>query len=96
MRVEIWDSNAYSHAIDSADLDLIGRWFAEKAKLILSADCRYNHPAQLHIWPSTLDESKLIPEWHQHTRFTQESILSLAEHLTRISADYPHEDDLAV
>ena len=53
MRIEIHDDMAYSHAIDSCDLDLIGRWFTEKARLLLSADVRVNHPARIHIWPST-------------------------------------------
>lgn len=93
MRIEIWDGNSYAHVIDSADLDLIGRWFAEKAKLIMSANARFNHPAQLHIWPSGLAESDLIPAWHRNKRLTQESVLALAGHLTQISATLPHEDD---
>ena len=40
------------HTIDSADYDLIGRWWAEKAKLFMSADARLLHPFQVDIWPS--------------------------------------------
>ena len=42
----------WSHVIDSADYELIGRWLAEKAKLLMSADARYNHPFHVDIWPS--------------------------------------------
>jgi hypothetical protein len=52
VRIEIQDNLAVSHVIDSADYDLIGRWLAEKARLIMSADARYNHPVKLDIWPS--------------------------------------------
>jgi hypothetical protein len=80
---------AYMHVIDSADLDLIGRWFAEKAKLLISA---YNHPVRLHIWPTTPQESKLMGQWAGDRKFTQESILALASYLTNISADWPHAE----
>ena len=52
MRIQIGDSMGQAHVIDSADYDLIGRWLSEKAKLMMSADARYNHPVQLDIWPS--------------------------------------------
>lgn len=91
MRIEMWDGMGYSHQVDSADLDLIGRWFAEKSKLLMSADARFNHPVQLHIWPSNPDECKLIPEWHRHGHMTRDRILGLAEHLTNISAEWPAE-----
>ena len=52
MRIEIRDDMCWSHVIDSADYDLIGRWLAEKARLLMSADTRYNHPVQVDIWPS--------------------------------------------
>jgi hypothetical protein len=85
------DGMAYSHVIDSGDLDLIGRWFTEKARRLISADARYNHPVMLHIWPSTSDEQKLMGDWAVTRRFTQDEILTLAEYLTRISADWPSE-----
>ena len=52
MRIEIRDDMCWSHVIDSADYELIGRWLAEKAKLLMSADARYNHPFHVDIWPS--------------------------------------------
>ena len=52
MRIEIRDDLAQSHVIDSADYELIGRWLAEKTRMLLSADTRFNHPVQLDIWPS--------------------------------------------
>jgi hypothetical protein len=52
VRIELRDDCGFNHVIDSADYDLIGRWFAEKSKLFASADTRVNHPAHMHIWPS--------------------------------------------
>jgi hypothetical protein len=52
MRVEMNDSMGFRHVIDSSDYELIGRWFTEKAALFMSADCRFNHPFQVDIWPS--------------------------------------------
>lgn len=92
MRIEIHDCMGYCHAIDSTDLELIGRWFAEKSKIIMSANTQVNHPAPLHIWPSDKAESDLIPVWHRQTQFTQESILALAGYLTQVSAEWPHEE----
>ena len=91
MRVELVDDMAYSHVIDSDDLDLIGRWFAEKAKRLISANTMYNHPVRMHIWPSTREESKLIGGWAAPRKFIQDDILGLAVHLTNISADWPRE-----
>ena len=91
MRIELVDDNCYSHMIDSTDLELIGRWFAEKAPLFMSANTRVNHPARLHIWPSSYDEGQLIPTYHRERKLTCDSILALAEHLTNISADWPAE-----
>lgn len=52
MRVEIHDGMGYSHRIDSRDYAVIGQWFAGVAKMLMSADTRYNHPVQMDIWPS--------------------------------------------
>jgi hypothetical protein len=46
------DAIGQPHVIDSADYELIGRWWAEKAKLFMSADARLLHPFQVDIWPS--------------------------------------------
>jgi len=51
MRVQIRAANMM-HSIDSSDYELIGRWFAEKAKILASADTRINHPIEMDIWPS--------------------------------------------
>jgi hypothetical protein len=52
MRIEMRDTLGQPHVIDSADYELIGRWWAEKAKLFMSADTRILHPFQVDIWPS--------------------------------------------
>lgn len=46
------DSIGQPHVIDSADYELIGRWWAEKSKLFMSADTRILHPFWVDIWPS--------------------------------------------
>ena len=52
MRIEMRDTLGQPHVIDSADYELIGRWWAEKSKLFMSADTRLLHPFQVDIWPS--------------------------------------------
>ena len=87
MRVELIDDINYIHIIDSEDLDLIGRWFAEKVKRLISANVTYNHPVRMHIWPTTVQEHNLIGHWQTSRPFTQENILALAEYLTNISSE---------
>jgi hypothetical protein len=53
VKIDITDRDVgYRHTIDSSDYETIGRWLAEKARLLMSADCRINHPAMIDIWPS--------------------------------------------
>jgi hypothetical protein len=83
MKVEIDDDNAYRHQIDSADPELIGRWFAEKAKLLMSANAMWGN-CRMRIWPSTNTESKTIGQGIE-ARFTQDSLLSLAGQILEAS-----------
>ncbi len=89
MRVELFDGCGYCYQVDSMDYDLIGRWFAEHAPLVMSADVRVS--PGLRIWPTTPEESKLIPAFHRERKLTRDGILALAEHLTNISAEWPAE-----
>lgn len=82
MRVELDDAMGYRHTIDSGDPELVGRWFVEKALLLMSSnvtvgDCR------LRIWPSTHDEQQLIGT---HEAFlTRDKLRKLAEALLMVS-----------
>lgn len=82
MRIEIDDSDCYRHQIDTADPELAGRWFAEKAKLLMSADARWGQ-CKLRIWPSTHDEMKLIGQ--QEMTLTQDNLLAFAQHILEVS-----------
>lgn len=84
MRVEIDDYVAQRHMIDSTDPELIGRWFTEKATLLMSAnaalgDCR------LRIWPTTHTEHEILsgPDRLRQIdyRLTQDSLLELAQRI---------------
>ena len=92
MRVEIYDDMAYVHRIDSDDLQLIGRWFARKAQLLMSADARMGD-CRIHIWPESHDEIKLIPEYHREVRLTQEALLSLASSILEVSQLIGDQED---
>ena len=60
MRIEIDDSDCYRHQIDTLDPELPpGRWFAEKAALLMSANTQWGE-CRLRIWPSTQAEAKTI------------------------------------
>jgi hypothetical protein len=84
MRVEIDDDNRQRHQIDSFDPELIGRWFAEKAKLLMSADTRWGD-CRMRIWPSTLDEAKTIGNPLNDVLFTQDGLLALADQILQAS-----------
>jgi hypothetical protein len=83
MRVEIDDSDAYRHQIDSNDPETIGRWFSEKAKLLMSADTRWGQ-CRLRIWPSTHAESLTIGQGIE-AQFTQDGLLYLAGRILEAS-----------
>lgn len=51
MRVQILDAYGTAHTIDSIDYDVIGRWFAGKAKQLQSANVTIGHPLRMDIWP---------------------------------------------
>ena len=84
MRVEIYDDMACMHVIDSDDLQLIGRWFARKAQLLMSANACFGD-CRMRIWPSSHDETNLIPEYHREIRLTQEAMLSFAGSILEVS-----------
>lgn len=89
MRIELADANMYAHVIDSADAETIGRWFAEKAELLMSADVRMM-PYRLTIWPQTPREQEILsgPERLKaiEARFTQDSLLELAQRIIEAAA----------
>lgn len=89
MRVEIADANMQPHMIDSADPELIGRWFAEKALMLMSADCRMM-PYRISIWPQTPREQEILsgPVRLQviESKFTQDSLLVLAQSILDAAA----------
>jgi len=84
MRVEIPDYYGYMHVIDSADPGLIGKWFAEKAQVLMSADTGFNHPVSLDIWPATEHERLTIGK-HSIRPVTSDSLLELARHILNVS-----------
>lgn len=84
MNIQIQDGMGYVYRIDSQDLDLIGRWFAEKAPILISADERYNHPVYLNIYPTNKEEGDLIGVYQMAKPFTIETILELIGHLQGI------------
>ncbi len=82
MRIEIDDSNSYRHEIDTNDPILAGKWFAEKAQLLMSANYAYGQ-CKLRIWPSTYEETTLIG--HHEIKFTSDALLELGNHILNAS-----------
>lgn len=80
MRVEIFDAIMYRHSIDSSDPELVGKWFAEKAEMLMSDSAQFNHPVQMDIWPSTEQEHLIIGQWSIRP-VTQDSLLEFARHI---------------
>jgi hypothetical protein len=91
MRIELHTDDAYVFQIDSWDLDLIGQWFAEHAKILMSANARMGD-CRMRIWPSTYDESKLIPEYHREVHLTQDDLLDFAGHILAVSQKIAERD----
>ena len=87
VRIELFDELGRPHQIDSADYELIGRWFAEKAKLLMSADTRINHPVRMDIWPSCATheaDMEVIRQAHMPIR-SSDDLLELIKGLLRLS-----------
>jgi len=84
MRVEMRDSTGHPHVIDSADPGTIGRWFAEKAEVLMSANIQFNHPVSLDIWPSTDHERNTIGQWSIQP-LTADGVLELTSHLLNVA-----------
>lgn len=75
------------HVIDSADYELIGRWWAEKSKLFMSADARVLHPFRVDIWPSGATHAadiEVIKQAHLPIR-SVDGLLEFIKGLLRLS-----------
>lgn len=84
MRIEIVDSGAQVHVIDSADAKTLGCWFSEKAEQLMSADSR-DMPLRVCIWPSSPHEQRLLSGPDRlvrfEQRFNQDGLLELAQRI---------------
>lgn len=58
MKIEIQTYNQV-FTCDSGDPDLIGRWFAEHAKTLMSANAAMM-PYRVYIWPSSEREQNIL------------------------------------
>ena len=78
MRVELVDWNGQPYTITSRDPELIGRWFAEWAPRLMSANTRMQ--TRIQIWPTDEDEFKALGAPAVHTyMLNQDSLLALAQ-----------------
>jgi hypothetical protein len=88
MRVEIQDGDGQGYTITSGDPALVGQWFAEHSAHLMSADARYQ--ARMQIWPSTAFEYEILSSPRRlqalDSKFTQDSLLALAQHILDASA----------
>jgi hypothetical protein len=82
MRIELQDCNGHGYQCTSSDPATIGRWFAEHAELLMSADARVM-PYPLYIWPQDAREQEILsgPARLQaiQARMTQDGLLELAQ-----------------
>jgi len=93
VRVEIHDCWAMTHTISSRDPELIGRWFAEHAAQLMTADARMND-CRLHIWPQDHAEMELIRSSHEEWQMDQDSLLALAGHILQVSKDLAGREEM--
>lgn len=84
MRVEIFDADSQAHVISSYDPRIIGDWFAEHARLLITSDTRML-PYKINIWPSTHEEFQAVGSMSLTVNFTQDGLLHLAEAILEAS-----------
>jgi hypothetical protein len=85
MRIELDDAFCMRHAIDSSNPELIGKWFHEKAALLMTADSRMQ-VMRIAIWPSTEADYALLKDAHiPKTMHTADEMLEFVGGLLRIS-----------
>lgn len=77
MRVELIDPAGYCRSITSSDPELVGRWFAEHAPKVMSADCRLE--TRIRIWPENEQDHELLRHAGKGYPFTQDALLELAQ-----------------
>ena len=75
MRIEIDDWLCQRRTIWTSDPQLAGKWLAEQARDLTSADARLGH-CKLRIWPTSHDEQQHIG--HHELPMTQDALLDLA------------------
>lgn len=84
MRIDLDDHLQNRHTIDTADPELAGRWFSEKAAMLMSVnasmpDCR------LRIWPSNEKEARMIGRQSYDSFLTPDSLLKLSGHILQFA-----------
>lgn len=80
MKVKIIDSRGGQYRCDSADYELIGRWFIEHASRLL-AEGDGHLPMYLYVWPASTSEADAL-RIHGGGQVTPERLRSLADTFT--------------
>ena len=81
MRIQIQDSNGFTHVITSSDPYVISAWFTEHMPKMMSADTRYNHPFTLDVYPSERDEYEIYDIAKYRARQGKAAWLDLIEYM---------------
>lgn len=89
MRVEIYSPDGQPFSITSSSPRLIGDWFAETSKHLMSADSRMQD-VRMQIWPQTREEMDFLKKAQGSSDvrmlwLNQDELLHLAQSILEIS-----------
>jgi hypothetical protein len=80
VRVELWDGCGRTYIIETLDPGLVGRWFAEWAPRLVTADSRME--TRIRLWPTDQAEmTQLGLNRQQEYRLDQDGLLLLAQEI---------------
>lgn len=86
MRITIMDSSNMAYNVDSDNPEVLGKWFVDTARKIMSDSNVYN---RMQIWPQNEQERQLCLKGWQGRIYplTQDTVLEWAKLLTDFSAE---------
>lgn len=88
------DSTNLAYTIDCDDPAILGPWFVNITRKLMTADSRYQI-GRFQICPQTDEEIKLLTEPMKHALYVtlnQENVLEWAKLLTDLSAELEHAE----
>jgi hypothetical protein len=90
VRVELWAWDGQTYGITSQRPDLIGEWFADTARQLMTADSRCE--IRIRIWPQTKQEFEAVGNTAE-IPFTRPGLQALADRIATVAQLAPDPDE---